>query len=89
MGKITGTTSFNRRKFLLNSGWLATGLTVLTACKSVIPVLPTTTNPENEDGLAWLQVLVDGRVRFFCPRMEMGQGAPIGLSRIVAEELNL
>ncbi|MBT7666981.1 MAG: xanthine dehydrogenase family protein molybdopterin-binding subunit [Rhodospirillaceae bacterium] len=51
--------------------------------------MATTTNPENEDGLAWLQVLVDGRVRFFCPRMEMGQGAPIGLSQIVAEELNL
>ncbi len=81
--------TMDRREFLINSGWLAVGLTVLSACNGVLPVLPTTADPENEDGSSWVQVLPDGRVRFLCPRMEMGQGAPLGLSQIVAEELNI
>mgnify|MGYP004000184683 FL=1 len=89
MENIVRNISIDRRKFLINSGWLAAGLTVLTSCKGVFAVLPTTANPEIEDGLSWVQLMPDGRIRFLCPRMEMGQGAPLGLSQIVAEELNL
>lgn len=89
MAPITGTLNPNRRKFLLDTGWLAAGLTVLTSCSGVFPVLPTTGDPDDEDGSSWVQVLADGRIRFLCPRMEMGQAAPLGLSQIVAEELNV
>jgi len=79
----------DRRRFLTNTGWLAAGVTVLASCSGILPVLPTTGNPDNDDASTWIQILADGRVRFFCPRMEMGQGATLGLSQIVAEELNV
>lgn len=86
--------SMNRRHFLKKTGWAAAGLTVVTALsypqiRSAIPALPTRNDPIPEDGLAWVQALSDGSIRFFCPRMEMGQGASLGLCQIVAEELNL
>ncbi len=81
--------TLNRRAFLVRTGWLAAGTTVLTGCSSIIPALPSTKDPVAEDGLAWIQIMPDGRVRFYCPRMEMGQGAPLGLTQIVAEELNV
>lgn len=84
-GKAAGPT---RRDVLIRSGWLATGATVLSAC-SLMPVLPEMANPEIEDSLLWVQMLPSGRARFFCPRMEMGQGATIGLTQVVAEALNL
>lgn len=65
---------------------------MLASCRSphsLLPVLPSLDDPEIEDGLSWIQVLPDGRVRFFCPRMEMGQGASLGLCQIVAEEMNV
>ena len=84
--------AISRRGFLINSGWLAAGVTVLASCgsvRSLLPVLPTTANPEFEDALFWVQALPGGRIRFLCPRMEMGQGATLGLSQVVAEELNI
>ena len=78
----------SRRRFLRNTGWLATGVTVLAACspvKSLLPVLPSTGAPEPDDGLLWLQVTYEGRIRFFCPRIEMGQGSVTGLTQVVAE----
>lgn len=83
-----------RRKFLKRSGWVAAGLTVAAVgtyplIRANLPVIPTLSDPKPDDGFAWVQMLPDGRVRFFCPRMEMGQGASLGLSQIVAEELNL
>ena len=71
---------------------MAVGVTVLSSCstvRSLLPTLPSLDDPELEDGLAWVQALPGGRIRFFCPRMEMGQGAPLGLSQVVAEELNI
>ena len=83
----------SRRSFLANGAWLAAGVTVmLTSCSSVrsaLPALPTFDSPETDDALAWIQVLPGGRIRFFCPRMEMGQGVSLGLSQVVAEELNV
>lgn len=86
------TADIGRRDFLIRSGWVAAGATVLASCSSVgslLPVLPSLDDPELEDALAWIQVLPGGRIRFFCPRMEMGQGASLGLSQVVAEELNI
>lgn len=82
----------SRRNFLVRTGWLAVGATVLTSCsalRSVLPALPSFNDPEREDGLAWVQALPDGSIRFYCPRSEMGQGASLGLSQVVAEELNV
>ncbi len=79
----------SRRNFLISTGWIAGGVTVLSACSSILPALPVFDDPEPGDGAFWIQMGVDGRVRFLCPRMEMGQGASVGLTQIVAQELNL
>ncbi len=81
-------TEWSRRQFLLRSGWLAGGVTVLTSCR-LLPVIPTFGEPEPGDALTWVQMRADGRVRFFCPRAEMGQGISTGLVQVVAEELVL
>ncbi|MBE7638211.1 molybdopterin-dependent oxidoreductase [Sneathiella sp. P13V-1] len=82
------TVTLSRRSFLIKSGWIFAGLTSVTACSPLIPPLPTTSEPEAYNNM-WVQMLPNGRARFFCPRMEMGQGASVGLSQIVATELNL
>ncbi len=94
MSETNAPTSLSRRRFLKRTGWAAVGLTVVAAgsyplVASAVPVLPSLADPDPGDGLAWVQMLPDGRARFFCPRMEMGQGASLGLSQAVAEELNL
>ncbi|NRB17806.1 MAG: xanthine dehydrogenase family protein molybdopterin-binding subunit [Rhodobacteraceae bacterium] len=86
--------SISRRLFLKKTGWIATGLTVAAygsyrVVRANMPALPTFDAPKAQDGAAWVQALADGRIRFFCPRMEMGQGAGLGLSQVVAEELNI
>ena len=35
-----------RRRFLINTGWTAVGITALSACSSIMPVLPTQNEPE-------------------------------------------
>lgn len=94
MEKKTDPKSISRRRFLKKSGWIAAGITVTSfgayrVVRANIPALPTLDGPGATDGLAWIQALPDGRIRFFCPRMEMGQGAGLGLSQVVAEELNI
>jgi len=81
--------TISRRNFLITTGWLAAGTTMLSSCSGLLPALPTTADPELDDSLAWIQILPDGRIRFYCPRMEMGQGAALGLTQVVAEELNV
>ena len=90
--QIVKATSLNRRQFLIRTGWIATGVTMLASCSpvySLLPALPSTNDPEWADAITWVQAMPDGRIRFYCPRMEMGQGASVGLSQVVAEELNV
>ena len=94
MGKNTDPKSISRRHFLKKSSWIAAGITVASfgayrVVRANMPALPTFDDPGATDGLTWVQALNDGRIRFFCPRMEMGQGAGLGLSQVVAEELNI
>lgn len=77
----------SRRAFLIRSGWVAGGVTVLGACQ--LPTLPTFAEPTMEDAVTWVQLTADGTVRFYLPRTEMGQGISTGLTQVVAEELNL
>ncbi len=77
-----------RRDFLIRTGWVAAGSTVLASC-SWLPALPTFSPPDLDDGLLWVQALADGRIRFFCPKSEMGQGIKTGLALVVAEELDV
>ncbi|WP_421780118.1 molybdopterin cofactor-binding domain-containing protein [Kiloniella litopenaei] len=81
--------SLSRRQFLKATGWSAAGITVLSSCSGILPALPSTSDPELEDAFNWFQLLPTGKVRFFCPRIEMGQGTTISLSQVVAEELNV
>lgn len=88
------TKKINRRLFLKKTGWIAAGLTVAAyasypVMRAKLPAFPTLDAPNTQDGVLWLQAMADGRIRFFCPRMEMGQGAGLGLSQVVAEELNI
>ena len=80
----------SRRKFLIATGWVAGGATVLyTLRNKAISVAPTVIFPDAESGAAWLQIRPDGVCRMFFARMDMGQNANTGLAQIVAEELNL
>ncbi len=81
--------SLSRRRFLNATGWSTVGITFLSSCSSILPALPSTSDPVAENALYWFQLLPLGKVKFFCPRIEMGQGVTIGLSQIVAEELNV
>ncbi len=84
-GRASGLT---RREFLQHTGWVAAGSTVLASC-SWLPALPTFSPPDADDGLLWVQALGDGRIRFFGPKSEMGQGIKTGLAQVVAEELDV
>lgn len=77
-----------RRQFLERTGWLAIGSTAISSC-SWMPIMPTFSAPDLEETLVWVQALPNGRIRFFCPKSEMGQGITTGLAQIVAEELNV
>ena len=80
----------SRRQFLRRTGWIAGGVTVLAASGcSVLPVLPTFGESEQQDILAWVQMRADGTIRFYLPRAELGQGISTGLSQVVAEELHV
>ncbi|MBT4940252.1 MAG: molybdopterin-dependent oxidoreductase, partial [Rhodospirillaceae bacterium] len=90
--KLDNSKTMNRRQFLIKSGWLAVGVTATASCSPIyssLPALPSTDGPEWADAITWIQIMPNGKARFYCPRMEMGQGAPLGLSQVVAEELNL
>jgi|GEM_PF-5048690 len=82
--------ALSRRAFLARTGWLAGGVTVLatTGC-SLIPPLPTFGTSDDADSVTWVQLQPDGRIRFWVPRAELGQGISTGLAHIVAEELGV
>lgn len=81
---------FSRRRFLIGTGWVAGGATVLFALRErAIEVAPTLIVPDEAAGHAWLQMLANGKCRFYFPRIDMGQNANTGLAQIVVEELNL
>jgi CO/xanthine dehydrogenase Mo-binding subunit len=77
----------SRRDLLIRTGWVAGGITILGSCS--LPPLPSLRAPDADDAPSWLQVLPDGRIRFYSPKSEMGQGIRTGLAQIVAEELNV
>lgn len=80
----------SRRKFLIGTGWVAAGATVIYhIAQRATAVAPTFIFPDEQSGLAWIQLAPDGRCRFYFPRMDMGQNANTGLMQIIAEELNL
>lgn len=82
--------NLSRRKFLLRSGWAAGGLTVMAVGGySIVPPLPVFGKPDVSDIFTWVQLLPNGRVRYYLSRAELGQGISTGLSQVVAEELQL
>lgn len=81
--------TFSRRKFLISSGWLAVGTTVVFQSGCSLPTLPTISDDPYEDAQGWIQVQPDNRVRFYMGKAEMGQGILTALTQLVAEELNL
>jgi len=82
--------NLSRRRFLIRSGWVAGGLTVvgIGGC-SVLPPLPTFAESDESDIFTWVQLLPNGRVRYYLSRAELGQGISTGLSQVVAEEMQL
>lgn len=80
----------SRRKFLIRTGWVAGGLTVMGigGC-SVVPPLPTFGTSKKDDIYTWVQLLPNGQIQYYLSRAELGQGISTGLSQVVAEELNV
>jgi isoquinoline 1-oxidoreductase beta subunit len=82
--------SISRRKFLIATGWVAGGATLLYAVRNkAIAVAPTIIIPNKQSGAAWLQIRPNGSCLMYFPRVDMGQNANTGLAQIVAEELNI
>ena len=80
----------SRRKFLIATGWVAGGATLLyTVRNRAIAVAPTIIFPDEQSGAAWLQIRPNGVCLMYFPRVDMGQNANTGLAQIVAEELNV
>ena len=80
----------SRRRFLKATGWVAAGVTVVYLVgRRYVPVLPSSSSPGPDDGVAWLQVRGDGRIAMLSPAHELGQGSSTGLAQIAAEELNV
>ncbi|MCH1487056.1 MAG: molybdopterin-dependent oxidoreductase, partial [Alphaproteobacteria bacterium] len=80
----------SRRNFLIATGWVAGGVTVLYAMRNrALTVAPTIIFPNSASGLTWVQIRPDGKCMMYFSRMEMGQNSNTGLAQIVAEELNI
>ncbi len=82
--------SLSRREFLQTSGILGGGLVIgfsIEGCSSSeIPI------ELAEGGLvpnAFLQITPDNKIKFYCPRDEMGQGVTTGLGTLIGEELDI
>jgi isoquinoline 1-oxidoreductase subunit beta len=78
---------FDRRAFLTGLGWTAAGVT-LVSCR-LLPPLPVLRATTTDEAVTWLQVTDDGVISFSSPVQEYGQGAILGLTQIVAEELGV
>ncbi|MGA1675130.1 MAG: molybdopterin cofactor-binding domain-containing protein [Pseudomonadales bacterium] len=80
----------SRRSFLRTSAIAGGGLMIgfsLSGC-SQTPVA-VAADPNGFVPNAFLQFTPEGRVRFYCPRDEMGQGVTTGLATLIAEDLDL
>lgn len=79
----------SRRKFLQAAGVVGGGLIIgfsLTSCSSDEP--PVQALQGGFVPNAFLQITPDSKVRFYCPRAEMGQGVTTGLGTVIAEQLD-
>ena len=80
----------SRRQWLLRTGWSAAGLTVLGVLGwQNRPMMPSSSDPGPETGAFWLRLTGEGRLSLWAPVHELGQGTPVGLTQIAAEELRL
>ena len=82
--------NMSRRQFLKTTGILGGGLVIgfsMTGCSS--SELPIVLAPQGFVPNAFLQIMPDNGIRFYCPRDEMGQGVTTGLSTPIGEELDV
>lgn len=85
------TLNISRRKFLKSTAVVGGGLVVgfsLSGCSETLP-FPMDTADAAFVPNAFLQILPDNTIRFYCPRDEMGQGVTTGLGTIIGEELDV
>lgn len=77
-----------RRSLLKGIGIASGGLAIAYYFgRGLVPIIPTLETPDFNNGVAWISVRPDGKIRMFCPTLEMGQNSSLGLAQIVAEEL--
>ena len=82
----------SRRTFLKSAGFASGGLVVgfsLSGCGSTEIANPISRVEGGFFPNAFIQITKDNKVRFYCPRDEMGQGITTGLSSLIAEELDV
>ncbi|ARE42389.1 Isoquinoline 1-oxidoreductase beta subunit (plasmid) [Rhodovulum sp. P5] len=76
-------TRLSRRLFLASAG----GMTVAVGLGAGRALWPTPGPRAGQAVNAWAALLDDGRVAFACPAQDLGQGAPLALSMILAAEI--
>lgn len=95
--------NIDRREFILKSGYLSIGFSLLGCTQKGNTPTPTQPVPVGEftkyaperpipDGSqidAWLQVLDDGQIRILTGKMELGQGLKVVMQQVAGEELNI
>jgi isoquinoline 1-oxidoreductase subunit beta len=80
----------NRRKFIRNSVATVGSITV----GLYLPSIASASSRDNGSTSsikpnAWIEIPLQGRIRFICGRSEMGQGSSTGLAMLVCEELEI
>ncbi|PHN03167.1 aldehyde dehydrogenase [Flavilitoribacter nigricans DSM 23189 = NBRC 102662] len=92
-----------RREFLLKSGYLSIGFSLLGCTQGSNAATPTPLGEAADFSLdpqmaplpdgsridAWLQVLENGQVRVLTGKMELGQGLKVVMQQVAGEELNI
>ncbi len=89
----------SRRRFFVTAGLGSLGVLGLgtflfrnSLRRSVVELAETLVPPYSGEGTEvtlWFEITKDNRVRFHCPKVEMGQGSFTGLAQIVADELDV
>jgi len=70
------------RRRILRAGGVA--VAVLASGCSLVPPIPKRPQPRIDDLVGWVRLDSDGRLRLWCPRMEMGQQVVVALRAVLA-----
>jgi isoquinoline 1-oxidoreductase beta subunit len=82
-------TDLERRRFIVRAGAAVAGLALGLVPAIGAPGAPAPARTPGRDPDPWLTIGVDGSAHLVVPFTELGQGALLGITQLVAEELDL